>query len=274
MNNRGSILFHRKLRNHWLWKNRIRATWWIDILCEVNYKPDHFNIDGKLIACGRGQSVKSLRTWAAMWGVSQTTVKRFFELLERDRIISIENLKRTTRITVLNYDLYQKSMSQLTDTKSEGCKDESNNVVTTCDENALQLIDIKSESCEDERYNLDEKSVTNRSNEEVFNGENSLGIKSSLKSRGDTASQNASVELPDEKKEVELSEKKMSPEEKYNCLSDEVKTFSIKKALIGEDLTPEEKEKVKRQCREFLTANPEEDEFWNEAAKEYTSKKC
>lgn len=243
MNNRGSILFHRKTRDHWIWKDRVRATWWIDILCEVNYKPDRVNIGGKLIVCGRGQSVKSLRTWAALWGVSQTTVKRFFKTLERDRMISIENLKRTTRITVLKYDLYQKSMSQLTDTKSEDCKDTSYNVVTTCDENALHLTNSKSGSCESWSYNLDEKSVTNMSNEEVFKAENLL-----------------------KKKEVELSDKK-----KYEKLPDALKSFSIKKTLNGEFLTDEETEKVNSQCRKYLTVDREEDKSWNEIEKKYTS---
>lgn len=147
---------------------------WSDILIEANHKTDYFNIDGKLVQCLRGQSIKSLRTWGERWGVNQMTVKRFLNRLKKDGFISIENLKRTTRLTVLNYNLYQKSMLQLKPNRSESYKDERYDDVTTYTENLLQLQDSLSEGCKDECYNLDEKSVTNRSKEDSYIREDSL----------------------------------------------------------------------------------------------------
>ena len=68
------------------------------------------NIGYDLYDCKRGQSIQSLKTWGYNWNVSKDTVRNFFKLLEKDRMIILENLKKTTRLTVCNYDSYQLSL--------------------------------------------------------------------------------------------------------------------------------------------------------------------
>jgi len=106
----GWISIYRSIRKHWIWEDAIKLKWWIDILIEVNHSEQKVNIGYDLFDCNRGQSVKSLQNWALHFNVSKDTVRNFFTLLKKDNMIEVENLKKTTRITILNYDTYQANL--------------------------------------------------------------------------------------------------------------------------------------------------------------------
>jgi hypothetical protein len=103
----GWIKIHRHIKDHWIWKSDHRLKWWLDILLTVNHADAKVLIKGNLIDCKRGQSVRSLETWAKDWNVTKKTVKEFFELLQKDSMLLYESIKISTRITVCNYDNYQ-----------------------------------------------------------------------------------------------------------------------------------------------------------------------
>lgn len=103
----GWISLHRKVKEHWLWKDPVKFQWWIDVLLSVNHADTKVNLGNKLFECKRGQSVKSYKTWGEGWRVSKDTAKNFFRLLETDKMVSLENLVKSTRLTVCNYDTYQ-----------------------------------------------------------------------------------------------------------------------------------------------------------------------
>lgn len=103
----GWVKLYRKTKDHWLWGSERRLKWWLDILLTVNYTDSKVLIRGSLIDCKRGQSIRSLETWAKDWGVSKKTVKDFFLLLQKDNMIEYESVQISTRITVCNYDTYQ-----------------------------------------------------------------------------------------------------------------------------------------------------------------------
>ena len=107
----GWIKIHRKIQDHWIWKNEIYLKAWISILLNVNHKDNNVPVHGELIECKRGQSVMSLKSWAKFFGPKWTVqkVRTFFKLLENDTMINTEGLRKTTRITVCNYDNYQKA---------------------------------------------------------------------------------------------------------------------------------------------------------------------
>lgn len=109
------ILLHRQIKENWIFSNAEKFKWWIDILLSVNHTDNKLLIKNTLIDCGRGQSIKSLETWAKEWGVTKKTVHAFFKLLESDGMLVTENLHLTTRITVCKYDSYNdpKELSQL-----------------------------------------------------------------------------------------------------------------------------------------------------------------
>jgi len=105
--NEGWIKLSRKLKNHWIWQTENRLKWWIDILLTVNHTDAKILIKGQLVECKRGQSIRSLESWAKDWNVAKSTVRDFFKLLEKDQMLRVESLVFTTRITVCQYDDYQ-----------------------------------------------------------------------------------------------------------------------------------------------------------------------
>lgn len=105
----GWISLHRKIKEHWLWSNALYLRAWIQMILDVNHLDSKVLIEGELIECKRGQSLKSLSTWAKDFGNEWTIqkVRTFFKLLQSDNMILIEGLRKTTRITISKYDTYQ-----------------------------------------------------------------------------------------------------------------------------------------------------------------------
>ena len=103
----GWIKLHRKVRENWIWKDPVKFQWWIDILLEVNHSPAKVPIGFDIIDCGKGQSVRSLQGWAQRWRTGKDTARNFLKMLQKDNMIVCENLTKTTRITVCNYESYQ-----------------------------------------------------------------------------------------------------------------------------------------------------------------------
>lgn len=105
----GWIKLHRQIRNHWVFKNANYFKAWVVIISEVNHQSSKVLIEGELIECKRGQSINSLATWVNILGDDWTIQKlrTFLKLLEKDGMINTEGLRKTTRLTVCNYDSYQ-----------------------------------------------------------------------------------------------------------------------------------------------------------------------
>ena len=106
----GWISIHRKLRQHWLWQDPVKLKWWLDILLSVNHTEAKVNLGYELFDCKKGQSLKSLKRWGDEWGVSKDTARNFLKLLEKDKMITLENVGKSTRLTVCKYDSYQQGL--------------------------------------------------------------------------------------------------------------------------------------------------------------------
>ena len=107
----GWISLHRKIKKSWISDNAEYFKAWVFILLEVNHADIRTIIDGELIECKRGQSLNSISTWADLFGKGWTRqrVRTFFKLLEKDEKINQEGLRKTTKLSVCNYDTYQSS---------------------------------------------------------------------------------------------------------------------------------------------------------------------
>lgn len=107
----GWIKLHRQIKDNWLWSDSVKFKWWIDILLSANHEDGKLLIKGVLVECKRGQCIKSLDSWAKEWRTTKRTVKRFLETLKSDQMIGLESVKVTTRVTVLQYSLYNDSVN-------------------------------------------------------------------------------------------------------------------------------------------------------------------
>ena len=109
----GWIILHRAVQDHWIWKDSVKLKWWLDILFTVNYKDaTKVLIRSSVYECKRGQCIMSLQNWAMRWGVSKDTARQFLRLLKNENMIDTENIIKTTRITVCNYETYQSCLHE------------------------------------------------------------------------------------------------------------------------------------------------------------------
>ena len=137
----GWISLNRAVLNHWVSKDAEYFKAWVTILLEVNHGLDSEGnlqiskvpIGGELISCGRGQSINSLGSWAKLFKWSVQRVRTFFKLLESEGMIVTEGLRKTTRLTVCNYDIYQKQ--QQADNKQTTSRQHSDNKEITTNNN-------------------------------------------------------------------------------------------------------------------------------------------
>ena len=107
---KGWISIHRKMQEHWLWSEKrtfSNLEAWLDILITVNHTEKKVLLGSLLLTVKRGESVMSLDSWAKRWKWNKSKVRRFFTLLEKDKMIVTKNEKKTTRLTVCKYDSYQ-----------------------------------------------------------------------------------------------------------------------------------------------------------------------
>lgn len=131
----GWIKLHRQIRQHWVFKDADYFKAWITILTEVNHQSTKVLIEGELIECNRGQSINSLSTWVSILGDGWTIqrLRTFFKLLEKDKMINTEGLRKTTRLTVCNYDSYQSE--QQADNKETTSNQQTANTQLTTNKN-------------------------------------------------------------------------------------------------------------------------------------------
>jgi len=129
MYSKGFIKIERKLSEHWIFQDAEKLKWWLILLLEVNYLPGKVMIGNNLIQIDKGQSAKSLRSWAKLLNTGTKSVVSFFDLLESDKMLKRETVGKgkqsTTLITIENYEHYQglekrKSNAKETQAQREG----------------------------------------------------------------------------------------------------------------------------------------------------------
>jgi hypothetical protein len=129
MYSKGFIKIERKLAEHWIFQDSEKLKWWLILLLEVNYLPGKVMIGNNLIQIDKGQSAKSLRSWAKLLNTGTKSVVSFFDLLESDKMLKRETVGKgkqsTTLITIENYEHYQgiekrKSNAKETQAQREG----------------------------------------------------------------------------------------------------------------------------------------------------------
>lgn len=110
MTKKGWIKMYRKSMDNFLYQEKrplTRREAWEDILLLVNQAEGNVLLGNMMVTVYPGQSVMSLNSWAQHFRWSKSKVKRFFDLLQKCEMIRIENVSKTTRLTVCNWESYQ-----------------------------------------------------------------------------------------------------------------------------------------------------------------------
>jgi len=76
---------------------------WIVLLLKVNFEDRHMRLHGKEYLVKRGQSMRSLNTWAAEFNWSKSKVDRWFKRLVEEGKIETQSETVTLRLTICNY---------------------------------------------------------------------------------------------------------------------------------------------------------------------------
>lgn len=131
----GWIKIHRDLAEHWISQDMEKLGRWIDLLMYASHKDNKVIVGGKLIEVKRGQMIASCDFLAKRWKCSKSTVSTFLELLESDKMVERYTERKTTILTICNYDSYQQAESGTPNdipndnrTMSERCPNELKNV--------------------------------------------------------------------------------------------------------------------------------------------------
>lgn len=109
--NNGWIKLYRGLLNHWIFADAKKLKWWLTILLKVNHEPKKILLGNNLVEVGKGESVRSLRSWAMEFNTTPKTVKTFFDLLQADDMIETKSIGISTHLKVCNWDSYQETVN-------------------------------------------------------------------------------------------------------------------------------------------------------------------
>ena len=108
----GWIKLHRKLQDCWIWQENEpfdKRSAWVDLLLSANHSDKKILFNGELIIVKRGQVLTSIRKLSAKWSWSVNRVYRYLRLLESDNMLIKESDNDKTLLTIVNYEVYQRS---------------------------------------------------------------------------------------------------------------------------------------------------------------------
>ena len=132
MSDKGWISLHRKIQDHWIWQDKpfSKGQAWVDLLLDVNHSKNKTLLGNEIIEIEPGEKVTSIRKLCERWGWSNTKVKNFLDLLQKEEMITYKSDTKKTVIKVLNYNDYQQLKKVKNDTKTTG-KHHENDARTT-----------------------------------------------------------------------------------------------------------------------------------------------
>ena len=108
----GWIKIYREITRHWIFQDAEKFKWWIDLLLMASHEDCRVMVKGELASLKRGQLTVSLSFLSARWGRSKEKVLNFLRLLESDHMIERNSDRKSTTITICNYDSYQEVSEQ------------------------------------------------------------------------------------------------------------------------------------------------------------------
>lgn len=111
----GYVLLFKSMKDSPFYKDPSRKALWIHLLIEAVHERTESTFNGNRLTLTRGQVVGSARYLGEACGVSEDSARRSLDAFEREGMItrfSKQGTKGYTLITILNYDPYQRGVSE------------------------------------------------------------------------------------------------------------------------------------------------------------------
>ncbi len=111
----GFVLLYKSLKDVSFYRDPSRKALWLHLLIEAAHECTDTTFNGNRLVLSRGQVVGSARSLGEACGISEDSARRSLEAFEQDGMISRASKQGTrgyTLITLLNYDPYQRGVSE------------------------------------------------------------------------------------------------------------------------------------------------------------------
>jgi hypothetical protein len=147
MNNKGFIKINRKLFSHPFWKKQrvySEAEAWIDLIQSARFDGTTEFINNKLIDLERGDIPVSIRFNANRWSWGEMKVRNFFNILEKQAMITQRQHSGQRILTLVNYGVYNdKEYADNTENNTPTTQQQhSNNTATTQNKRNKEIKNI------------------------------------------------------------------------------------------------------------------------------------
>lgn len=111
----GFVLLYKSLKEAPFYRDPVRKALWLHLLLEAAHERCEVTFNGNRLLLQRGQIVGSARALGEACGISEDSARRSLEAFEQEGMISRISKQGTrgyTLVTLLNYDPYQRGVSE------------------------------------------------------------------------------------------------------------------------------------------------------------------
>ena len=113
----GFVLLYKSLKEVPFYRDPVRKALWLHLLLEAAHERCEVSFNGNRLLIQRGQVVGSARSLGEACGISEDSARRSLDAFEQEGMISRSSKQGTrgyTLVTLLNYDPYQRGVSEHT----------------------------------------------------------------------------------------------------------------------------------------------------------------
>ena len=111
----GFVLLYKSLKEVPFYRDPVRKALWLHLLLEAAHERCEVSFNGNRLLIQRGQVVGSARSLGEACGISEVSARRSLDAFEQEGMISRSSKQGTrgyTLVTLLNYDPYQRGVSE------------------------------------------------------------------------------------------------------------------------------------------------------------------
>lgn len=111
----GFVLLYKSLKEVPYYRDPVRKALWLHLLLEAAHECCEVSFNGNRLLIQRGQVVGSARSLGEACGISEDSARRSLDAFEQEGMISRSSKQGTrgyTLVTLLNYDPYQRGVSE------------------------------------------------------------------------------------------------------------------------------------------------------------------